>query len=106
MNAFSLPRLSRLRNIFSFILTGMTSAKSKLFLQTLLLGAISAVLYFLLYTFEDRILERSGGFAVDGWYFLAPILIALIFSAVHGVFTSHFWELLGIRAKKPVIHRR
>ncbi len=106
MNAFSLPRLSRLHNILSFILTGMTTAKSKLLLQTLLLGAISAVLYFLLYTFEDRILERSRGFAVDGWYFLLPILIALIFSAVHGVFTSHFWELWGIRAKKPVIHRQ
>ncbi len=84
----------------------MKMAKSKLFLQTLLLGAISAVLYFLLYTFEDRILDWSGGFAVNGWYFLAPIYIALIFSAVHGVFTSHFWELLGIRAKKPVIDRR
>ena len=106
MNASSLPSLSRLRNIFSFILTRMTTAKGKLFLQTLLLGSISAVLYFLLYTFEERILELSGGFAVDGWYFLAPILIALIFSAVHGVFTSHFWELLGVRAKKPVIHRR
>ncbi len=106
MNASSLPRLSRLRKIPSFILTRMKTAKSKLFLQTILLGAISAVLYFLLYTFEDRILERSGGFAVDGWYFLAPILIALIISAVHGVFTSHFWELLGIRAKKPVIDGR
>lgn len=84
----------------------MKMAKSKLFLQTLLLGAISALLYFLLYTFEDRILDWSGGFAIDGWYFLAPILIAFIFSAVHGVFTSHFWELLGIRAKKPVIDRR
>ncbi len=84
----------------------MKTAKRKLFLQTLLLGAISAVLYFLLYTFEDRILERSGGYAIDGWYFLVPIFIALIFSAVHGVFTSNFWELLGIRAKKPVIDRR
>jgi len=84
----------------------MKTAKSKLFLQTLLLGAISAVLYFLLFYFENRILELSRGFAVNGWYFLAPIYIALIFSAVHGVFTSHFWELLGIRAKKPVIDRR
>ncbi len=84
----------------------MKTAKSKLFLQTILLGAISAVLYFLLYTFEDRILQLSRGYAVDGWYFLGHIFIALIFSAVHGVFTSHFWELLGIRAKKPVIDRR
>jgi len=84
----------------------MKTAKSILLLQTLLLGAISAVLYFLLFYFEDRILELSRGYAVDGWYFLGPILIALIFSAVHGVFTNNFWELLGIRAKKPVIHRR
>ena len=95
-----------MRNISSLTPTRMKMAKSKLFLQTLLLGAISAVLYFLLYTFEDRILDWSGGFAVNGWYFLAPIYIALIFSAVHGVFTSHFWELMGIRAKKPVTDRR
>ena len=83
----------------------MEQTKSKLLLQTISLGALSAVLYFLVYYFEDWILERSGGFAVNGWYFLAPIFIALIFSAVHGVFTSHFWEILGIRAKKPVIDR-
>ena len=64
MNAFSLPRLSRLRNIFSIILTRMTSAKSKLFLQTFLLGVISAALYFLLYTFEDWVLERRPIFSL------------------------------------------
>ncbi len=83
----------------------METAKSKLLVQTTLLAALIAVLYFLLYYFEDWILERSGGFSVNGWYFLAPIFIALVFSAVHGVFTSHFWELLGVRAKKSVINR-
>ena len=83
----------------------MQTAKSKLFVQTILLAATSAILYFLLYYFEDWILQRSGGFAVDGWYFLTPIFIAFIVSVVHGVFTSQFWELLGVRAKKPLINR-
>ncbi len=84
----------------------MKKAKNKLFLQTILLGAMSVVLYFLLFYFEDRLLERSRGFSPDGWFFLVPIVIAFVFSAVHGVFTSNFWELLGVRAKRPVTHRQ
>jgi len=84
----------------------MKTSKTKLLIQTLLLGTITTVLYFLLYYFEDSVLERSRGFEEVGWYFLTPIIIALIFSAVHGVFTSHFWKLLGIRARKPPNKRR
>jgi len=84
----------------------MKTTETKLLIQAILLGTITAVLYFLLYYFEDSLLERSRGFEEDGWYFLTPIIIALIFSAVHGVFTSHFWELLGIRARKPANKRR
>lgn len=77
----------------------MESTKSKLVLETALLGATTAVLYFLLFYFEDNVLQWCRGFKKDGWYFLAPILIALVFSAAHGAFTSNFWRLLGIRAK-------
>jgi hypothetical protein len=33
-------------------------------------------------------------------YALVPIGIAIVFSLVHGAFTGHFWDLLGLRAKK------
>ena len=77
----------------------METTETKLAVGTALLCITSAVLYFLLYYFEDAVLGWSKGFKEDGWYFLAPILIALVFSAVHGAFTSNFWRLLGIRAK-------
>ncbi|NIO10492.1 MAG: hypothetical protein GTO40_21780 [Deltaproteobacteria bacterium] len=77
-----------------------------MFIKTILLGTASALLYFLLFYFEDWILGRSRGFTLDGWFFLLPIFIAFVFSAVHGVFTGKFWELLGVRAKRPVIDRK
>lgn len=62
-----------------------------------LFGLVSVVLYFLLYLFEDEILEFTSQ---GGWYFIAPVVIAFLISFVHGNFTAHFWEVLGIKAKK------
>jgi hypothetical protein len=60
-------------------------------------GGASLILYFALYLFEDDILaftSRGHG------YFVAPVVIAFVFSFAHGNFTSYFWDTLGIRAKK------
>ena len=69
---------------------------------TLILGAASASLYILLFVYSDKLPElaamnRQGG---NKLYALVPIAIALVFSFVHGAFTGHFWDLLGLRAKK------
>jgi hypothetical protein len=69
---------------------------------TLILGAASAGLYMLLFVFSDKLPElaamnRQGEHKL---YALVPIAIALVFSFVHGAFTGHFWDLLGLRAKK------
>jgi hypothetical protein len=60
-------------------------------------GAITAVLYTLLFIFEDRILEVTGK---GGWSFLIPMAIAFALSYTHGTFTASFWDLLGVRAKR------
>jgi len=62
---------------------------------------MSAVLYLLLFLYSDRLTElaqltRSG----DKLLALVPLAIAMVFSLVHGAFTGHFWDLLGLRAKK------
>ncbi len=80
----------------------MKFTKLKLVLETSLLGISSAVIYFLLYYFEGTVLGWSQGFKKEGWFFIGPIIIALVFSVVHGSFTSRFWELLGIRAKERI----
>lgn len=65
--------------------------------QILIYGVMSIALYFLLYQFADVILELSKQ---GHWYFSVPIVIAFIFSFVHGHFTGHFWDILGIKAKQ------
>lgn len=67
------------------------------FPRVLALGTMVAVLYWLLFANEPRILDLSRQ---GGWSSVILIAIALIFSFVHGAFTSHFWEMLGLRAKK------
>ncbi len=63
-------------------------------------GVISAVLYALLYFFSADLVQiaQSTHSGHKGLFFL-PIVIALVFSLVHGSFTSHFWDVLGIKAK-------
>lgn len=68
---------------------------------TLGLGVLSAILYYLLYQYGDdirRLAEITN--AGDKQYFYVPIVIALVFSFVHGAFTGHFWDVLGLKAKK------
>ena len=64
--------------------------------RTLFYGLLSAILYFLLYTYNETILHYSRE---GGWYFIIPILIAFTFSVVHGNFTGQFWDLFGVKAK-------
>ncbi len=70
--------------------------KTSAIIKTVLFGLTSAILFFLLYYYNEPILESSKQ---GGWYFIVPISIALIFSYVHGTFTGRFWDLLGIKAK-------
>jgi len=64
--------------------------------RTLSYGALSAVFYFLLYTYNETILHYSRE---GGWYFIIPVGIAFTFSIVHGNFTGQFWDLFGVKAK-------
>ncbi len=63
-------------------------------------GAASIVLYVLLYMFSTDLtqLAQSTHAGHKGLFFV-PILLALVFSLIHGNFTSHFWDSLGIKAK-------
>lgn len=65
--------------------------------KVVVLGALSGALYLGLFLFEDAILHASG---LGRWYFVVPVTIAFIFSLVHGAFTGHFWDALGVQAKK------
>ena len=62
----------------------------------MLFGVGTVVLYALLFLKESLILDLSSR---GGFYFIVPLLIAFLFSFVHGTFTDSFWRALGIRSK-------
>ena len=65
------------------------------------LGVTSATIYILLYKFSGDVkhLAQETYTGHKTWFFI-PILIMFAFSLIHGSFTAHFWDSLGIKAKK------
>lgn len=66
--------------------------------RAVLFGVASVVLYVLMFTYSDDLIEmahrtRQG----EKVYFVVPIIIAFVFSYVHGAFTGHFWDVLGLK---------
>lgn len=76
---------------------GMGSTKKKPIGKMILMGVISAALYTVLLTNQDIV---NANFARGELYATLPIVVALIFSYVHGSFTGDFWTVLGIEASK------
>ncbi|MFA5627077.1 MAG: hypothetical protein WCX90_01835 [Thiohalomonadaceae bacterium] len=75
------------------------SERKKTAVATAIFGVSSLVLYLLLFVYSDQLVlwaeqTRQGQKVL----FLVPIVIAFVFSWVHGSFTGYFWELLGVRA--------
>jgi hypothetical protein len=61
-------------------------------------GVVSVALYVLLFAYSDETVEmarrtREG----EKLLFLVPIVIAFVFSFVHGAFTGAFWAAIGLK---------
>lgn len=71
------------------------------FRTVLLYGAVSITMYTALYLFSNDlvVLAQETGHGHKLLFFV-PIVLALAFSIVHGSFTAHFWEVLGVKAKQ------
>ncbi|MEW6569939.1 MAG: hypothetical protein AB1390_02005 [Nitrospirota bacterium] len=74
-----------------------SSIKKKPYGKAILFGLIVSVLYFTLLTNQGLI---NANFTRGGLYALLPIATAFIFSFFHGSFTSAFWTVLGVEARK------
>jgi len=66
-------------------------------LKAIVYGAASLALYALLFVYAEETVElarrtREG----ETIWFLAPIVIAFVFSLVHGAFTGAFWDAIGL----------
>ncbi|MGC1952281.1 MAG: hypothetical protein WA970_06860 [Gammaproteobacteria bacterium] len=83
------------------LLTAVSRRSPRALITTVVLGVTSAGLYLLLFLFSDMLLELAAATRRgEKLAALVPVAIAMIFSFVHGAFTGHFWDLLGLRAKK------
>lgn len=60
-------------------------------------GSLTAALYYLLFLYDVEILALTSK---GGWAFIVPVTIAFAISFTHGAFTSVFWDLFEIKAKK------
>jgi hypothetical protein len=76
------------------------SGRGRIVAMTLFTGALSGLLYLALYLFQNDIVQLADatrhGTRID---FIVPIIIALVFSLVHGSFTERFWGMLGLKPK-------
>ena len=72
-------------------------------LKMIVFGLLSAVLYFFLFKHQSEIIHFAEltrqGQKID---FVIPILIALIFSFVHGGFATYLWQSLGLKPKNDL----
>lgn len=67
------------------------------------LGVASAVLYAAVFLNSGAVMKY---FTLGGWYAALPIATVFVFSFVHGTFTHHVWEALGIRAPQKKVQPR
>ena len=64
-------------------------------------GLLSVILYSLLYYFSADLTNiAQATHAGHKAMFFVPIVLALVFSMIHGAFTAHFWDVLGVKPKK------
>lgn len=70
-------------------------------LKALVYGAASVALYAVLFIYADETVAlarrtREG----EAILFLVPVIIAFVFSLVHGAFTAYFWDAIGFKAAR------
>ena len=64
-----------------------------------LFGFLTAGLYSAIFLNTDLVMKY---FTKGGIWAILPVGTALIFSFVHGAFTGHFWNALGIEPSRKV----
>lgn len=62
------------------------------------LGTTVGLIYGTLFIYEADVVRLC---AQGGWAFVFPVGMAFAVSVFHGAFTSMFWDLLGVKPKRP-----
>lgn len=77
--------------------TGSVGTGSRPYVKTIIFGIVSVAFYFALLINQNIV---TTFFSKGGWYAFLPIVLAFIFSFVHGNFTGYFWSSLGVEASR------
>ncbi len=73
------------------------TSKKKPYGKLIITGIVSLGLYVALLGNQEIVNTYCGK---GGTYAFLPIVMAFIFSFVHGSFTGHFWSVMGVEASK------
>ena len=83
--------------------TDYSKSKKKPVGKLVIFGIFSAAAYVVLLTHQSFV---TAYFTRGALYAFLPIATAFAFSFVHGNFTSYFWTVLGVEAKKGSVVRK
>jgi len=70
--------------------------KNSAIIKSLMLGVVSFSAYTILFIYEEWVIQN---FSKGGCYAALPIITALIFSLIHGTFSSNLIYNLGLKEK-------
>lgn len=75
--------------------------------KAVMFGVASTILYVLLFVHADELVDfarrsREG----EKIWFVVPIVVAFVFSYVHGTFTGYFWDVLGLKSAQKDKNRK
>ena len=73
-----------------------SSKKNSSIIKSLVLGVVSFSTYTILFIYEEWVIQN---FSKGGFYAALPIVTALLFSFIHGAFSSNFIYTLGLKEK-------
>ena len=68
-----------------------------LILRILFFGSISFILYFLIFYFEELVMQY---FVLGSWYAVLPICTAFLISIAYGLFANYVIDYIGKIQKK------
>ena len=100
MGGVTLPVFTIKGNQGEMIMAEKSGRNLKLAGQTVGWGLATAALYAAVFLNGETVMSY---FTRGGWFAALPIATVFLFSYVHGTFSHHVWEALGIQAPKRVV---
>lgn len=100
LGGVSLPVFTVKGNQGDIMMEQKSSWDRKLIGKTLAWGVGTVALYAAVFLNAETVMQY---FTRGGWYAALPVSSVFLFSYVHGSFSHHVWEVMGIRAPQQTV---